>query len=326
MNIPSTSPLCTSNNNESNDSFEQEHEVIHKISNYTYQHRHGSRRYNDWHHFHVWFNWRDSTKLLLSRRGSSILFVITVIVVSAAWIGVVIVPKEDVVTDEISSSSSTTTIPQTNINPKNTLSPNSKYTPMRSNNNNSNINHNNDNNHIMQNYQSTPQQLLELTEQINIACDESSIIHHDNRKICQQLCHEKMCCFQEEPYSCIDNEEMVCAVYMGCQVLYGDYISVTPSSSASKSNNNDNVPYTQLTTSKLLQLADEIFGYCDEYAMDPQSEMGRECVAHCQGHMCCFEDEGGWGNGCNDDGEDILCEVYEGCEVLIGTKEVGNVT
>ena len=123
-----------------------------------------------------------------------------------------------------------------------------------------------------------------------------------------------MCCFEEDPYNCQDE---LCAVYMGCQVLYGDYI-----------NNNNVSPKSNeqlTTTSKLIQLTDEILGYCDEYAMDPQSEMGRECVAHCLDYMCCFDDNDG-GGACEDEDIASLCEVFEGCEVLVGSDEVENVT
>ena len=68
-------------------------------------------------------------------------------------------------------------------------------------------------------YSSTHQQdMLELAEQITIACGGDSSMSN-----CQHLCREHMCCVeQEEEYSCKNDETRDCAVYAGCVVLIDD--------------------------------------------------------------------------------------------------------
>jgi len=103
------------------------------------------------------------------------------------------------------------------------------------------------------------QELLELAEQITIACGESSLLRKSSSSsssssssvtaigaagatatgghivdtksgmaTCQELCHNHMCCVVEEEeeeegeYSCKDDVTMDCAVYAGCVALIDD--------------------------------------------------------------------------------------------------------
>ena len=71
-------------------------------------------------------------------------------------------------------------------------------------------------------YSSTHQQdMLELAEQITIACGGDSSMYSMSN--CQHLCREHMCCVeQEEKYSCKNDVTRDCAVYAGCVVLIDD--------------------------------------------------------------------------------------------------------
>ena len=75
------------------------------------------------------------------------------------------------------------------------------------------------------------QEMLELEEQINIACGESILLQNSvsikgsggMMSACQSLCHNNMCCFEEdEEYSCKDDVTKDCGVYAGCVVLIDD--------------------------------------------------------------------------------------------------------
>ena len=97
--------------------------------------------------------------------------------------------------------------------------------------------------------------MLELAEQITIACGESSLLRESSSgglatsaaaagggggnviaaggsrivdtksgiSACQELCHNHMCCVEEEEeYSCMYDVTMDCAVYAGCVALIDD--------------------------------------------------------------------------------------------------------
>lgn len=61
------------------------------------------------------------------------------------------------------------------------------------------------------------QQLLELAERVIAACAESQL--DESMSECQRLCHGSMCCFEDESYSCEDDETKNCGVYAGCDNL-----------------------------------------------------------------------------------------------------------
>jgi hypothetical protein len=255
-----------------------EFEAINRISNYTYEEK---PRYSYWHYTLDWIQEFDSKTL---RRGSSIVFVVTVVIIGSTLIALV-----------IPNNNATKTSLDTNSNSSTALPNNPLYTPIRSNNQGN----------LEKLY--TPQQLLELAEQITTSCDATTITHEENRKMCQLLCIDRMCCFEDDKYGCKTDE--MCPIYMGCEVLFGS---------------GHNTTSQELSAAKLLQMADEIIGYCDEYMIDPQSADGRKCISQCKGHMCCFQDEG-LESSCKED-ERVWCEVYEGCEALVGVEGLEDVT
>ncbi len=74
---------------------------------------------------------------------------------------------------------------------------------------------------MKQQKQGRGQEMLELAEQITTACGKSSLI--DGSSSCQELCHNHMCCVEEDnEYSCRNDESKDCAVYAGCEALIGD--------------------------------------------------------------------------------------------------------
>jgi len=72
-----------------------------------------------------------------------------------------------------------------------------------------------------QQQQGRGQEMLELAEQITTACGKSSLT--DGSSSCQELCHDHMCCVEEDDeYSCRNDETKDCAVYAGCEALIED--------------------------------------------------------------------------------------------------------
>ena len=64
------------------------------------------------------------------------------------------------------------------------------------------------------------QTLLEMAERVIQSCSEHSLDRDMSE--CQNLCHSKMCCFEEDEmseYSCQDDDSKECAVYAGCEAL-----------------------------------------------------------------------------------------------------------
>ena len=80
----------------------------------------------------------------------------------------------------------------------------------------------------LQQQQGRGQELLELAEQITIACGESSLLSSNmvmqsGVATCQDLCHNHMCCVeQDEEYSCKNDVTRDCAVFAGCVALIDD--------------------------------------------------------------------------------------------------------
>jgi hypothetical protein len=214
--------------------------------------------------------------------------------------------------------------------------PSSKYTPIQSNTQQEGGSSNN-----IDEY--TPQQLLELAEDVVKSCDPGTITKSEERKMCQTLCLDRMCCFDPGKYGCAQKEEKMCTVYVGCQVLYGyeyemmisnlnnngserqagiDYDEESISKNYNHSSSTPDEATMTSNTGELLRLADDIIQYCDEYLKDPNSPRGRKCIAICREHICCFEDAGN-GNACNEEeGSEFLCQVYEGCEIVVGVAEL----
>jgi len=94
-----------------------------------------------------------------------------------------------------------------------------------------------------QHQQGRGQEMLELAEQITLACGESSLLRsgssvsssgsaggggggvdaRSGMSSCQELCHNHMCCVeQDDEYSCKNDIMKDCAVYAGCVALIDD--------------------------------------------------------------------------------------------------------
>eukprot|EP00984_Skeletonema_dohrnii_P006393 scaffold2293_cov81-Skeletonema_dohrnii-CCMP3373.AAC.4 len=76
---------------------------------------------------------------------------------------------------------------------------------------------------LLQQQQGRGQEMLELAEQITAACGESSRSSTGTSSTCQELCHNHMCCVeQDDEYSCKNDVAEDCGVYAGCVALIDD--------------------------------------------------------------------------------------------------------
>uniref|UniRef100_A0A7S2KK91 Uncharacterized protein n=1 Tax=Skeletonema marinoi TaxID=267567 RepID=A0A7S2KK91_9STRA len=97
---------------------------------------------------------------------------------------------------------------------------------------------------LLQQQQGRGQEMLELAEQITLACGESSLLRsgssvsssgsagggggggvdaRSGMSSCQELCHNHMCCVeQDDEYSCKGDVAENCGVYAGCVALIDD--------------------------------------------------------------------------------------------------------
>ncbi|KAL7516684.1 hypothetical protein ACHAWX_001672 [Stephanocyclus meneghinianus] len=322
-----------------------EFEAVNRLSNYNCQEEESIWRSSRWCHCNtfrlicsrsVHGNSCDKTAM---RRSTSILFVISIVVISAAMIGLAIPHYQIANVNSNSSTIHATTFHDSkgygameqHLNPATS----SKYKPIQSNSQERGSGNNID--------EYTPQQLLELAEDVVKSCDPETITKTDERKMCQKLCFDRMCCFDPGKYGCAQKEEKMCTVYVGCQVLYGyeyemmisnfnnndserqagiDYDGENVANNYNKSSSISDEAAMTSNTGDLLQLADKIIQYCDEYLKDHNSPSGQKCIDICREHICCFEDAGS-GIACNEEkGSDFLCQVYEGCEIVVGVSEL----
>mmetsp|Transcript_28305 Transcript_28305/g.51590 ORF Transcript_28305/g.51590 Transcript_28305/m.51590 type:complete len:155 (-) Transcript_28305:384-848(-) len=71
--------------------------------------------------------------------------------------------------------------------------------------------------------QSDQQGLLDIAEQVVLACSEDNL--NEDLSGCQNICRGHMCCFEDSDYSCEDDEDKNCAVYGGCEALIEDTLA-----------------------------------------------------------------------------------------------------
>jgi hypothetical protein len=82
---------------------------------------------------------------------------------------------------------------------------------------------NNGDQSLLEDFSAHQQDLLELAEQITAACQGSSNLRSISRSPCQSLCHDHLCCFEnDEEYSCKNDVTKGCGVYAGCMALIAE--------------------------------------------------------------------------------------------------------
>lgn len=71
--------------------------------------------------------------------------------------------------------------------------------------------------HVGQNAHLGNQDLLETAERVITVCSEDHL--NEDMSECQNLCHDRMCCFDSGKYNCEKDESKACAVFAGCEAL-----------------------------------------------------------------------------------------------------------
>jgi len=75
----------------------------------------------------------------------------------------------------------------------------------------------------------TDEELLQIAQEVTQKCDVSNLKQMKGRQECQTLCHQHLCCFDEDAtdgYNCAEDENKLCGVYAGCEALVVDESTV----------------------------------------------------------------------------------------------------
>lgn len=153
------------------------------------------------------------------------------------------------------------------------------------------------------------QSFLTISEKVVHKCSYSNLDTETGREECQSLCHQHMCCFNEDNFGCSDKPEKMCAAYAGCEALvvseddaiiydasgvdvFGIGVS-DPLASNSSDNINDgdeqsqseNIPYA---TTELQLISEVITTVCSADNLGTKHGLN-ECVSLCNDGMCCFD-------------------------------------
>ena len=161
------------------------------------------------------------------------------------------------------------------------------------------------------------QLFLTISEEIVTKCSYTNLDTEPGREECQSLCHQHMCCFNDETnFGCASNLEKICPAYAGCEsliiteddaIIYNadgvdvfgvddgdDAIDLLNASNSSDDLNkskgqmlNESVPYA---ISELGLISEVIAAVCSPQNLRTRQQLN-ECAALCNPSMCCFDRE-----------------------------------
>ena len=157
------------------------------------------------------------------------------------------------------------------------------------------------------------QTFLTISENIVSKCAYSKLETETGREECQSLCHQHMCCFNDEDnFGCSDKPEKMCAAYAGCEslivseddaIIYdADGVDVfgigdaDPLASNSSDNINEGDEQSQneevvtYETSELQLISEVITTVCSTGNLGNKHGLD-ECASLCNDGMCCFDRE-----------------------------------
>ena len=162
------------------------------------------------------------------------------------------------------------------------------------------------------------QSFLTLSEKIVSKCSYLNLDTETGREECQSLCHQHMCCFNDENnFGCSDNPVKICAAYAGCgslliseddAIIYdadgvdvfgiGDADDTDPlaSNSSDKVNEgneqsqNEAVSVSSYAIFELQLISEVINTVCSTGNLGTKHGLD-ECASLCNDGMCCFDRE-----------------------------------
>ena len=154
------------------------------------------------------------------------------------------------------------------------------------------------------------QSFLEISEKVVSKCAYSKLDTMIGREECQSLCHQHMCCFNDEDnFGCSDKPEKMCAAYAGCEslvvseddaIIYNedgvDVFGIADSDSGSDplaSSEGDEQPQNEQVAyeaSELQLISEVITTVCSTGSLGTKHGLN-ECASLCNDGMCCFDRE-----------------------------------
>ena len=141
--------------------------------------------------------------------------------------------------------------------------------------------------------------LLQLAENVTKTCSASKIKTEKGRGECQEICLGHSCCFTNDEtssYTCNDDPDMLCSVYVGCELLFmsaEDLNGVTNGSQEAvldmeEASNLPTQQYNQSGFSDLQLVSHAISTVCASDNLHAHHSL-QECADLCHSSMCCFD-------------------------------------
>ena len=152
------------------------------------------------------------------------------------------------------------------------------------------------------------QTFLTVSENLVRKCSYSNLDSETGREECQKLCHNHMCCFNEDDFGCSNVPEKMCAAYAGCEslivseddaIIYDidgvDVFGIGDDPLASNSSDNtedgDDDPLNEKIpdlSPEMQLISDVITTVCSAENLGTKHGLN-ECASLCDDGMCCFD-------------------------------------
>ena len=170
------------------------------------------------------------------------------------------------------------------------------------------------------------QKLFLLAKQIDEKCSEVSLSSASGRSECQNMCKDKLCCFEDGDYGCADDPSQSCLAYAGCDTLVDTPLSFVnkliepPPKQESKPGDSEQAISVD-------EFVDQLDKTCSEEALETLEGI-QKCHNKCQTHLCCFTSDSALvGNDCSKV-HPVACDAYKPCQRLVKptTKPKDDVT
>lgn len=157
--------------------------------------------------------------------------------------------------------------------------------------------------------------LFLLAKQIDEKCSEEYLSSANGRSECQNLCKDKLCCFEDGEYGCAGDPGQNCLVYAGCDTLVDTPLSFVnkliepPPKQESK-------PGDAEQAISVDEFVEQLDATCSDESLETLEGI-QKCHNKCQTHLCCFTTDSALvGNDCSKV-HPVACDAYKPCQRLV---------
>ena len=164
------------------------------------------------------------------------------------------------------------------------------------------------------NEQST-QKLFLLAKQIDEKCSEESLSSANGRSECQNLCKDKLCCFEDGDYGCARDPSQSCLAYAGCDTLVDTPLSYV-NELIEPPPKQESTPGDVEQAISVDEFVSQLETTCSEESLETLEGI-QLCHNKCQTHLCCFTTDSALvGNDCSKV-HPVACDAYKPCQRLV---------